>query len=608
MVPAAAEASDECLAGGVLVAQGEGLAFRHELARQAVLEAITPLRRILLHRLALAALRAPPRGSPDLTRLAHHAEGADDRGAVLTYAPAAAREAAAASAHREAAALYALALRFAGGLPLADRAALLAAHAWECHLTADLLGAIASRRRAIDLWCEAGDRLRQGENLAELAGAFVASGRRDEARRASQDAIDLLEALPPGRELALAYRARAYLHVSNHDLADAIADAIALVERAIALAEQAGDARILAMAYDTLGVAWLYLDHERGRQHLEHARAIAHRAGLDSDVARAYANLGSNSVELLHLDQAERSLADGLAYAAERDLDTYRRYMVGWLAVTHLYRGRWPEAAAAAADVLRAPPSNARWAALIALGRLEARKDGAAAPPALDEALELALASRELQRIGPVRAARAEAAWLAGDPARARAEAEAAYPIAGQKRHGWLAGELASWRWRVGAADPPPDWVAAPFALQITGDWCAAAAAWRRLGCPYEAARARAEGDAAAQEQALATFDRLGARPAAAALRRVLRARGVARLPRGPWPTTRANRFGLTARQLEILGLLAEGFSNAEIAGRLSIAPKTAEHHVAAVLAKLAVSSRRAAVRLARSQEPIDEK
>ena len=317
MAPADAQAADECLFSGILVASGEGLAFRHELARQAVLEAIAPLRRALLHRLALDALRASPRGSLDLNRLAHLAEGADDCQAILTYAPAAARQASAASAHRSAAALFALALPCAGTLSPADRAALVEAYAWECYLIADMPEAIARRRQAVDLRRDAGDPLKQGENLALLAMAFIDVGRRDEARQASQAAIDLLEALPPGRELALAYRTRALLHQFNHDFADAIA----LAERAIALAEQAGDARILAMAYNTLGLASMYVDYERGRQHLERARAIAQQAGLDSEVARAYGNLGSHSVELFHLDQAERYLADGLAYTAERDLD-----------------------------------------------------------------------------------------------------------------------------------------------------------------------------------------------------------------------------------------------------------------------------------------------
>ena len=87
-----------------------------------------------------------------------------------------------------------------------------------------------------------------------------------------------------------------------------------------------------------------------------------------------------------------------------------------------------------------------------------------------------------------------------------------------------------------------------------------------------------------------------------------MRARGIVRQPRGPRPSTRANRFGLTTRQIDILQLLGEGLSNAEIATRLHIAPKTAEHHVAAVLAKLDVPSRQAAAKLARSQDLIAER
>ena len=94
----------------MLVAAGETLAFRHELARQAVLEATSPPRRVALHRMALDALRSAPGGRRDQARLAHHAAGAGDREAVLAHAPAAARQASDATAHRSAAALYRLAL------------------------------------------------------------------------------------------------------------------------------------------------------------------------------------------------------------------------------------------------------------------------------------------------------------------------------------------------------------------------------------------------------------------------------------------------------------------------------------------------------------------
>jgi DNA-binding NarL/FixJ family response regulator len=119
------------------------------------------------------------------------------------------------------------------------------------------------------------------------------------------------------------------------------------------------------------------------------------------------------------------------------------------------------------------------------------------------------------------------------------------------------------------------------------------------MGCPYERALALLDGDEPAQRAALDLFERLGAHPAAARSRRRLRKAGARGLPRGPRGTTRANPLGLTNRQLEILDLLAEGMRNAEIAERLSASPKTIDHHVSAVLAKLGARSRAEAVAMA---------
>jgi DNA-binding CsgD family transcriptional regulator len=165
---------------------------------------------------------------------------------------------------------------------------------------------------------------------------------------------------------------------------------------------------------------------------------------------------------------------------------------------------------------------------------------------------------------------------------------------------GLLAGELAGWRRRAGlGGEVPPD-VAEPYALQLAGEWARAAERWRELGCPYETALALAEAD---QEEplrrALDELARLGARPAADAVARRLRELGVRRLPRRPRRATAANPAGLTARELEVLALLAADLRNAEIAARLHISEHTVDHHVSAVLAKLAVRSRHEAARVA---------
>jgi DNA-binding NarL/FixJ family response regulator len=67
---------------------------------------------------------------------------------------------------------------------------------------------------------------------------------------------------------------------------------------------------------------------------------------------------------------------------------------------------------------------------------------------------------------------------------------------------------------------------------------------------------------------------------------------GERRLPRGPRTGTRENPAGLTARELEILPLLAHGLRNSEIAERLVVSKRTVGHHVSAILRKLDAHTR----------------
>lgn len=129
---AEARAVEEPLAIGVLVMQGELLAIRHELARQTILETLSPPRKLALHQMTLDALKKSSVTRTDVTRPAHRAAGTGEREAILEFAPAAAMHAAAASAHRAASDLYKLALQCADDLPPAERAELWEAYAREC--------------------------------------------------------------------------------------------------------------------------------------------------------------------------------------------------------------------------------------------------------------------------------------------------------------------------------------------------------------------------------------------------------------------------------------------------------------------------------------------
>ena len=319
-------------------------------------------------------------------------------------------------------------------------------------------------------------------------------------------------------------------------------------------------------------------------------------------MAVIYANLGAVSCELFQLAQAERYLQMGLEAIAQNDMDRLRYFIFAHQAQTFLYQGRWETSAELAEWVLKHATRsvNSRMVALTALGRLRARQGEPQVNELLDEAAALTEKMLGIDHLGLVFSARAEAAWLAGDPERAGREAATVYELAIEQRHPWFAGELGCWRLRAGESLSLPDWAALPYRLQAGGQWEAAAAEWKRLGCPYEQARALADGPPKAQVAALRIFERLGARPAAEQLRQRLHSAGAINLPRKPRQATRNNPFGLTNRQTEILGLLTEGLSNAEIAARLHLSIKTVDHHVSAILSHLQVHSRRAAAALAR--------
>jgi DNA-binding CsgD family transcriptional regulator/tetratricopeptide (TPR) repeat protein len=586
-------AIEECLDAGLLVADGkrQALAFRHELARVAIEQSLSVPRAQALHAQVLEALDHADASRVSLAWRVHHADRARDAEAVLRLAPDAAREAQSRGAHREAAAHLRTALAYAAAQPDPVRAALLDRLAYESYLTDRIEDALAARHAARELWRRMQDPLREGDAIRWLSRLSWYNGQTAVAETHADEAIDVLAQLPPGRELAMAYSNRAQLHMLQGEGADAIA----VGTRALELAIRLGDREIQVHALNNIGAARMGAGDGSGRAELERSLELSLADGLEEHAARAYVNLSYDAVMAMRFPAALDWFERGIAYCDSRDLDAWAGYMSAYQAVAWFALGQWSRAAEQATQLLQAPnlAPISRIAALTVLAHVRVRRGDPHARPLLDEALQLSLPTRSLLRIGPVVAAQLEAARLRGDRV---ACLEAIEALAGLDQRsgyrGWAMAEIACQLRLAGIAHELPDSCPHPFVLQFAGRWREAADAWRALGCPYEEARALADGDPDAQRDALAGFEALGAAPMVERLRRELRESGVRGVPRGQRASTQSNPHALTGREVEVLRLLCAGLRNAQIAERLSRSVRTVDHHVAAIFAKLGVSTR----------------
>jgi DNA-binding CsgD family transcriptional regulator len=591
LAPGAVDRLEECVSSGMLTTGRGFVAFRHELARLAVEESLPPHRSLDLHKKTLAALTTVEASVVDLARLAHHAEAAGDADALLRFAPAAAVEAASLGAHREAAAQWARALRFGECLAPADRAKLLESRAVELHLTDDNPEAVDAATAALQQYRDLGDKLSEGDMLRLRSGMLWCLGRRAECERDAEQAVSTLEALPPGRELGLAYANFAWFVCQ---VSERMEEAIAWATRALELGRRLADDEIVVKSLTIIGGAEVFAGAPEGIARLDHALALAETAGLDAQAGMVYINFAAAAMVTRNYALHKRCLAAGIDYCSARGLELHRLNLLAFSARIALDRGRWAEAVDSASAVARAAnETTPRITALVVRALVRARRGDPEVWGLVDEAWALAEPTGELPRIGPVAAARAEAAWLEGRHDVIGEITKAPLDLAVRRASSWRIGELAYWRWQAGIREKIPAGTAEPFSLQLRGEWRRAAELWTQIGCPYEAALALADGDEAAARQSLEELQALGARAAANIVARRLRARGAKGLPRGPRPTTSRNPANLTTRELEVLELLAHhGLRNAEIARRLFVTEKTVGHHVSAILRKLGVQSR----------------
>jgi DNA-binding CsgD family transcriptional regulator len=374
--------------------------------------------------------------------------------------------------------------------------------------------------------------------------------------------------------------------------------ALAQLPEALAMAERLGATDLVALARNYRGLARMLLGDPDGATDLRHAVALARRIGNHESVMRGLHNLAEGLWQLGRWDAAVEVLDEVESYGRDRDFPLFG-YMIEarrsrLLAAT----GRWPAAEAGLrALVDRVPePGMIGHETLPALARLLVRRGDPGAGAALAAAAEHAARADVLLWLVPTGLAHIEHAWLTGRPEVAGRYPRLLLDRTDRPGAGLYRADLLRHLRRLGHPGEPFPGCPEPVAAGLRGDWRAAADGWQRLDRPYERALELAESDEpGCVLEALSELTRLGAGPAVAIVRRRLRELGVRQRPRPPQPSTLANPAGLTARQVEILRLVAQGLANAEIASRLVVSTRTVDHHVSAGLKKLGVRSRREA-------------
>jgi len=561
------------------------VSFRHELARAAIRSSVPAARRRGLHAEILEALVATGADPADIV---HHAEAAGDVEVVATHALVAARSAAALESNREAYSHFRRAVEFADRLPLPEQATLFEELAIAAYTVDRLPDALSAVERAIQINTELGEQKAVGRCMRVLSRCHWYAGDGEASMREAHAAIRILEPLGESVELARAYSGLSQLAM----LASRTGETVEWGNRAVELAERLGDEAVKTHALVNIGAIRMQADPTDTATLLK-AYRLADAIGDRHEAVRAVLNLGYSAITWIEPETARRYTSMAIAYAEEHQVDSlllYAKAMSAWL---HLREGNWEESERISRVAVEAGTSVAQLLAKTVLTELAIRRGDADAAERLADLAEQADRTGELQRIGPV--LQLETEWALTTKAQMPSERFERAKRIMQPATGWAETTVAAWAAVAGISIRIEEKAPEPHAAMIEHDWAGAADAFGAVGWTYDRALMLSLlKEEPALAEALDIARRLGARPLEERVSKRMRELGMT-VPHRPRETTLANPAGLTARQLEVLELLAEGLTNTEIAERLFVSPRTAEHHVEAILTKLGVSSRREA-------------
>jgi len=621
----------------LLTQEPPGLRFRHALTRETIYGELLDAERAALHRRVAETLSEVFEHDLDarVTELAHHYLIAGESAKARAYTKRACerdlRLGAAEEAHIHLSTLLDLAASDNERAGLLRRLGVL-----DCHLGL-LERSIAELTGAAELYARLEDDRARGATLLDLSMSVLMNGYNARALDLRLEALALLELLPAGEELALAYRSLGH----HHMLSASYTEAGRWCRRAIALGTDIGAREIVNDARIDLASTEFHLRRrDEAIQDLRTALNLARESRWEGQAGRAYVNLGHLLVLRGFYKEAIGECRAGIELADRTGLQ-----FTGWLcrgnlgnALRHI--GAWSEAEGVLTELLREGHEiGARKYSLAGLGELaplradQGRWDEERRIHA--ELWPLCLERDELQHHAPALTSFARAAAAQGDLDEAWTQLEFLRDYWRRKTDDnilvgpafLVAAELAvstgdpqrGMDWvglleKISVRSPSPETplclaeargvVKGALGVEAAGDALSVAVAgWKELGRPFDAGRAsrllgelllsRGQVPVAVSHltEAATTFEALGAGHELKLTRAALRSAGVT-VPRGPHASTRSSPGGLTARELEVARLVAEGKTNADIAKVLVVSAKTVATHVGHILSKLGFSSR----------------
>jgi DNA-binding CsgD family transcriptional regulator/tetratricopeptide (TPR) repeat protein len=584
----------ECQRQGLLEVGDDVLAFPHDLQRRAIEASLTISDCRRLNQQVLDALRS----SADPARLVHHADEAGDLDALVTYARRAASAAMAIGSTSEAVAHFRRLEPHLDRLDLDEQATLVADWARQ-EFQFDDPSARGLYDRAIALCRATGDHRRLARVLTLASRVNWSDGHNAAAIAYADEAIALLESDGLTPDLSKALSQRAHLAFDYEDRDEVV---LPLVDRAITTARDSGDAEALVRALTVKGGLLASRGDPRGLALMEESLEVAERAGDQWGEVIALLNMSGMFGDARDLARASDFAQRARDTAIRYDLRTLTASAQGQHAEFALWRGDWDAAENAAADALESGPYVEGQSRRV-LGIIQARRGRHEARAAIMRMWSLLGGGSGPSSRDSAASTLAEYLWLSGeeDPALVEWLQEALGEMLALGRP-WPSGAFAFWMWKLGLLEAAPEGSDNFYRWMITGEHLRAARFWRERGIPYEEGLALMLGSEAEQIEAIRIFDDLGATAAANNVRRALARQGV-RPPRGKSLATRDHPAGLTARQAEVLALLAQGLANARIADELFVSHRTVENHVSAILMKLDVATREEAVAAAKKRK-----